>query len=565
MVWAETVAPKTLSYEHASPLDLSPEAAALGLLGAAAFSQTFSTLSWSDEKVAAKLLHAPLRRVPNTPEALNTWLGGDGRQIRDTARETLTHDGATYEITYPMDGFDGSRLWIEERAERMSGDGKRPGLILGLLRDVTEKRQADMDTARRAFHDPLTNLWNRARFTESLNYELSASELRTEPGFVAAVRLTGLENINNMIGYEAGDFLLRHVAQKIQEDFPLPRSAARISGTGFGLLLPGTSREQAEALVKDLGVWISEGPHASPFGDLYSECEISGLALSAGPDASNQLALLETQLRPRSSGIDFSATKLSAAPKLERGIEARDILAALSEGRLALAYQPIIDAKTRELNHFECLLRVQDKDGELRSAADMIIAAEGLGYVNLLDRRALEIGSKTLKQYPDIHLAFNVSAGTLKSELAVESYLAALRALGPDTARVTLELTETLALDDPLDATRFAAAARSLGCKFAIDDFGSGHTTFQNLMSIEADIIKIDGSMVKDLSGAPHKQTFVRMMVDLARTFGVETVAEMVNSEADAALMTRMGVTYFQGYMFGMPGSLPEFSRLKRA
>ena len=84
-------------------------------------------------------------------------------------------------------------------------------------------------------------------------------------------------------------------------------------------------------------------------------------------------------------------------------------------------------------------------------------------------------------------------------------------------------------------------------------------------MTIEADIIKIDGSMVKDLSSAVHKQTFVRMIVDLARTFGVETVAEMVNSEADAALMARMGVNYFQGYMFGMPAPLPEFGHMKQA
>ncbi|MGJ8563410.1 MAG: EAL domain-containing protein [Alphaproteobacteria bacterium] len=238
-------------------------------------------------------------------------------------------------------------------------------------------------------------------------------------------------------------------------------------------------------------------------------------------------------------------------------ITENDILAALKDKALSLAYQPIVIAATREIHHYECLLRRQTPNGGIMSAADYIIAAETLGCIHLLDKRALDIGIKTLRSDPNIHLAFNVSAGTIESEFAAKNYLSALKALGPDAQRVTLELTETLALKDDHHAALFSEKAKALGCHFAIDDFGTGHTTFKNLMNIHADILKIDGSMIKDLSESPCKQAFVRIMVDMARTFGIETVAEMVSNFEDAAMLEKMGVTYFQSYIFGRPEPKP--------
>ena len=170
----------------------------------------------------------------------------------------------------------------------------------------------------------------------------------------------------------------------------------------------------------------------------------------------------------------------------------------------------------------------------------------------------MEIAQKTLKDWPDIRIALNVSAATVKQEDTARSYLDALRALGRDCERIIIEMTETVALEDPTMASRFSTEVRSFGCHFSIDDFGAGYTTFRNLMAIEADEIKIDGSFIRDLSLTPHKQVFVRMMVDLAQTFSVKTVAEMVGSREDADLLTRLGVDYLQGYMFGLPGPIPQ-------
>lgn len=259
----------------------------------------------------------------------------------------------------------------------------------------------------------------------------------------------------------------------------------------------------------------------------------------------------ETQNKFRQA-FDHEQTETNRSPAPD-AVTVSDILTALKDETFTLAYQPIVTADTRTVHHYECLLRRKTTVGDFISAADYVIAAEKLGHVHLLDKRALEIGSDTLRRNPNLHLALNVSAGTVESELAAESYLSALKALGSDARRVTLELTETLALQDDNNAATFSQKVRALGCQFAIDDFGTGHTTFKNLMTVKPDMIKIDGSMVKNLSETPCKQAFIRLMVDMAETFDVETVAEMVTDHADAEMLQNMGVTYFQSYIFGKP------------
>ena len=163
-----------------------------------------------------------------------------------------------------------------------------------------------------------------------------------------------------------------------------------------------------------------------------------------------------------------------------------------------------------------------------------------------------------MKAKQDIRLSINVSAGTVKSEKAAALYLEQLERANETAKRLTLELTETLALENTDLANQFAAKARALGCQFAIDDFGAGHTSFRHLLNVEADTIKIDGAFVRDISLHDYKQTFVRLIVDLAQTLGIKTVAEMVDNPSDARTLKFLGVDYLQGFLFGFPGSLPD-------
>jgi len=192
----------------------------------------------------------------------------------------------------------------------------------------------------------------------------------------------------------------------------------------------------------------------------------------------------------------------------------------------------------------------------LRSAFPYISAAEKLGLVNLIDQRTLSLAGRLLHKRSNIKLSINVSAGTVQDEDARRAYLKNLEKLGNITQRLTFELTETMAIDNMEAANLFSNAIRSMGGRLAIDDFGAGHTSFNNLMQLEAQIIKIDGSYIRDLSRNPVKQTFVRMIAEMADVFGLETVAEMIDNEADARLVERMGIGFLQGFHLGRPDAI---------
>jgi len=238
---------------------------------------------------------------------------------------------------------------------------------------------------------------------------------------------------------------------------------------------------------------------------------------------------------------------------------ADEVVSALNDDRLMLAYQPIVSAKTREVTHHECLLRMRQQDGTVASASRFIPAAEQLGLVRLVDRRALEMAVVDLYANPDITLSVNVSGTTAADPAwlgAFIDYVNVNRAIAP---RMIVELTETAALHDFEENAQFVSRLRDIGCRVAIDDFGAGYTSFRNLQKMRLDMVKIDGAFVTNLSASPENQVFVRTLVDLARNFNLKTVAEWVGSEEDALLLESFGVDYFQGYFFGEPALQPAW------
>lgn len=520
-------------------------------------------LIWADTVLASRLLRAADPLLPRTEEALERRLEPSFARARRAARNGLTWDGARYCVQYQIDLYDGQKLWVEERGQRLAGKGRKATDITAALADIGERKRDENALEYRAAHDPLTGIWNEARLRGGLVFLKAASKTFDKPCVFLRLRLNNLADINSSYGYEAGDGLLKSAAQRLSQAFPAPHMIARIEGGSFALALMNCRDDEVVPRVQEMLKELCDKPYASPHGELYAQFTVGSAGVMPEADIdtlfSKSKLAVDAAMAKGQSYLAYSPV-LHGRPKDQprSATSSEDIIAALNDRRISLAYQPIVHAKTHALHHYECLLRLKRDDGEIVSAGEFIMAAERLGQVHLLDRRALEIASQTLTRYPDIELALNVSAATVKDSKTAKAYLKALRALGPATSRVTLELTETVALEDPAMASRFSVEARSLGCQFSIDDFGSGHTTFQNLMAIEADSIKIDGSFIKDLSITPYKQTFVRMMVDLAQTFGVSTVAEMVETREDAELLNRLGVDYLQGYLFGVPSAAPQ-------
>jgi len=235
------------------------------------------------------------------------------------------------------------------------------------------------------------------------------------------------------------------------------------------------------------------------------------------------------------------------------------ILTALNERRVRLAFQPIVADLNETPKKFECLTRMRGDDGQEIPAPEFIPAAERIGLVHLLDRRVLELAINTLEICPDIHLNVNISMETVKDFVWAEGYISHLRANKHLASRITVELTETQVIDAIDASIEFVSEIKEIGCSFGIDDFGAGYTSFRNLKAMDIDILKIDGSFVTGVSSSRENQLFVRTLLDLARNFGMQTVAEWVDNEADAMLLKGLGVDYLQGFLLGKPETEPSW------
>ena len=202
---------------------------------------------------------------------------------------------------------------------------------------------------------------------------------------------------------------------------------------------------------------------------------------------------------------------------------------------------------------------MEKPDGTIVSAGEFIPLAEQLGLSRFIDRRALELAVAFAKSHPTVRLSLNVSSLTCSDH----EWLVALHRLTGGrrqiTERLTIELTETAAIHDIDVSIAFVDTLKELGCKVAIDDFGAGYTSFKNLKTLNVDMVKIDGSFIRDLASEPDNQVFIKTLVEIAETFNLETVAEWVGDEETAQMMAKAGITHQQGFYFGRPLLAKDF------
>lgn len=537
----------------------------LSLLRAAPFRLIdLTTFHFNPATQAADILGCSAHHLPETRSDWTSGLSDTDARDRQKAIRRLTWDGAEYKCVYAWITPQGERIWLEEHGRRKFGDGDHPTHIEGVIRNVTSRKRAEDRAAFLAGHDDLTSLANLASLRQSLDHLIALTQRQRGEGALLRLRVTNIQDINEVYGFETGDRVLAEFAKRLSRIVRAPDIVGRIGGADFALILYGTAQDNVKAITDRLFFLLENSPVKTPHGELYGEITIGSTQArtqASSTDEALHQSLTALKCAAPSTLCQYDESLAVNVPADAAETTSQDILDALNQRRIQLAYQPIIDTKTSRLHHYECLLRLRREDGEVISAGRFIMAAERLGLVHLLDRRALELASETLAQKPDIHLALNVSAGTVVDTETASDYIAALKALGPRAQQITLELTETVALDDPTKASAFSNSVRALGCSFAIDDFGSGYTTFSNLMAIEADTIKIDGTLIEGIATDQNKQTFIRMMVDLAQTFGVKTVAEMVDDRADADILRRLGVDYLQGFMFGVPSAAPSWQK----
>jgi EAL domain-containing protein (putative c-di-GMP-specific phosphodiesterase class I) len=229
------------------------------------------------------------------------------------------------------------------------------------------------------------------------------------------------------------------------------------------------------------------------------------------------------------------------------------ITAALRQGRLLFAFQPVVSVATGEIDYFECLLRLREENGVIRAGSEFIAALEMQRTIGMVDHHVLEMACSELALHPRVKLGFNISGLTACDRIWLRHLVSLLHRFPGIAPRLVVEITETAALGDLEESARFVDAVRAAGVRVALDDFGAGHTTLRHLEYLAIDTVKLDGSLTRSVSTSPAHRAVLRHLVGLARSIGFRLVAEGIENARDAALLRAEGVDYLQGYHLGMP------------
>jgi diguanylate cyclase (GGDEF)-like protein len=468
-------------------------------------------------------------------------------------------DGAPFRLEYSMK-TNGAPVWVEDCGVCLPGADGHAERIVGLLRNVTERKLREEHLAWAASYDEMTGHLNRLRLREQLaqHLELKAAAER-EPAAYCVAAIDDLAIINETYGFDVADEVIVAVGRRLADVAGPSGVIGRTAGNKFGLIIERcTAGDMAErvGVLRDV---VRSRVIPTRGGAVSVSVSVGAVALPQDARNSQEaMARAEEALdRAKAHGRDNFAA-YSHSPQREslrkRTVAIGDqIITALSENRVVLAYQSIVDAKTSEAVAHECLVRIARPEGQVIQAGDFVPVAEQLGLVRRLDRRVLELTIASLKKYKGARLSLNVSGMTASDRPTLEQFVAYLENHTDVAPRLIVELTETAALLDIEESMRFVSRVRALGAKVAIDDFGAGYTSFRNLQSLKVDMVKIDGTFVKGMADNRDNQIFVRTLADLAKNFSLSTVAEWVSDPREADILRAFGVDYLQGFLFSKP------------
>lgn len=407
----------------------------------------------------------------------------------------------------------------------------------GFIRDVTQDHQDVIQAKARRKAEAELGCVTGEDFKAQRALLTQLAREHCQDAAMMCLSLRGLDHLRAHYGIVSVDHIYKEILGRLSAFLPQVLSVTRREES-ITCLLANAEELDFQRLSQALTIF----PITTPQGAVTVELDIDVTPLHA--IASHSLPV--TSIVQQKDGTP--------------DITEDDIIDLLNQRSLSLALQPICAAATGKLHHYEALLRIDDPVKGPQSAWRHIIAAEAFGLIHLLDHRALERAALLMIRYPDIHIALNISAGTVGDTQKQDDYLQQLDALPAMHERLTIEMTETMALAQPALAAQFAERLRARGCHLSIDDFGAGHTSFKTLMSTEATQIKLDGSLIEGICQSVSQQNFVRLMVDFAATFDVSLVAERIETAEERLLLASLGVDFLQGYFLGRPISEHDFT-----
>jgi len=468
----------------------------------------------------------------------------------------------TFDIDYRMMHVSGEYLWVRD-ISTLDIDADGAPSLRGLIIDITEQKRSEERIVYLADHDSLTGLINRRHFQEELERHIHYAARLQHEGALLFIDLDQFKYINDTLGHQAGDEYLNYVAQHLASALREIDVIGRLGGDEFGIILPKASAEEAGHVARHLLDCLSSLTEKSVGRYAPVSASIGIVTFPThGKTISDLLAKADTAMyaakeRGRNCYHMFSDDAAELV-HMHAKIHWEDrIRRALAEDRFVLFYQPVVNLLSGEIMHYEALLRMLGDDDELIPPGAFIDTAERFGLIREIDlwvlRKTIQTQAESRRIGTPMTLAVNLSGRHFGSSDVMEVAQAAIESNDADPRSLIFEVTETAAVENLGQARSFIDSLRSLGCRFALDDFGVGYASFHYLKNLPVDFIKIDGSFVRNLHNNELDQIFIKATSDLANGLGIVTIAEFVENQRIVDILVNLGVHLGQGYHLAKP------------
>ena len=489
-------------------------------------------------------------------------------QALKQAHELGLAHGQQFELASPEQD-----RWFELSVARKAvSAGQEPRFIV-ISREITERKQAEKDIQKLAYFDALTSLPNRSLLNDRIRHALSEADRRQESLALMFLDLDHFKNINDTLGHGVGDQLLVALAARMQSVVREQDTVARLGGDEFILLLPDTGSKGAarvaQKLLQTVSLPVQIGPH---------ELTVTpSMGIAQYPRDGDDLETLSRRAdiamyRAKQSGrngYQFYTTEMQLTT--DRALQIENALRrALERDQLRLHYQPQLSLSTNRIVGVEALLRWQHPELGQVAPAEFIAIAEASGQIQSIGEWVLRTAAQQAKQWRDLGLAsmtmsVNLSAVQFRHPDLPELVARILAEAQLPPQFLELELTEGVALHDPLGAIAVMERMHRQGVKISIDDFGTGYSSLSYLKRFHAYQIKIDQSFVRDITDDPEDLAIVNAIISMAHSLGMNTIAEGVETQAQLTLLRAHGCDEVQGYFFCRPQAPEELVAFLRA
>jgi diguanylate cyclase (GGDEF)-like protein len=534
----------------------------LALLGQAAFVWDITTdeMAWSD-RAASVFPDLPPQALASGAEFSKLI-----EPVRSIRMDALTPsplarsgDGAPYRIEYGVRANTSAPVaWIEESGVWFAGADGRPVRVQGIVRLNNERHARDEQLLKSSRHDPLTGELNRTHLVASLAETIEeVTRFRSTCAFML-IGIDHLARINDAFGFDVADAVIAEVARRIRARLRAGDVLGRFSGNKFGLILKNCTVDDMNVAVERFLASVRDDVVPTKSGPVSVTISIGAVSVpryARDADEAINRAQETLDMAKRRRAGSFSLWRPNVERDAQRRVNIRvtdEIVTALNERRIVMAFEPVVEARSRDAAFFECLVRMEQGNGQVLLAPDIVPVAERLGLIRMVDHRVLELVITELAASPNVQLSLNISPDTTMDPdwwTSIESLMRAHPGVGE---RLIVEITETVAIQDIDDVRGFVTRLKNFGSRIAIDDFGAGYTSFRNLRKLGVDIVKIDGAFVQNIVRSADDRAFVQTLIDLARRLHIKTVAEWVQDDESAALLRDWGCDYIQGRLIGL-------------